>query len=118
VSDAAFPACEPRLLLDIVNGERAVFRSLAEILKRETLLRFDAIVAAAAAGDARAMGFAAHSLKGTVGTVGAARAVAQLLALEQAGLREERVCDAAAQANLRLELQAIRDEVDDFLSRL
>jgi hypothetical protein len=64
------------------------------------------------------MGFAAHSLKGTVGTVGAVRMMAQLMAIEHAGLREGRVCDAAQVEGLRQELQAIRREVADFLDGL
>jgi hypothetical protein len=115
---AAGSACQPSLLLDAVSGDRAMFATLAGILRRETFARHEAIAAAVAAGDAHAMGFAAHSLKGTVCTVGAVRMMAQLLAIEHAGLREGRVCDAAQVEGLRPGLQAIRDEVDDFLAGL
>lgn len=114
----SIPACAPRLLLDTVNGDRDIFRSLAAILVRETHLRFDAIAAAASAGDARTMGFAAHGLKGTVSTVGAEAVVALLRAIEQSGLREGRICEKTQLDALRLGLGAIRDEVGHFLNQL
>lgn len=106
------------MLLDAVNGDRDTFRSLAALLVRETHLRFDAIVATAAAGDARTMGFAAHTLKGSMANVGADGVVALLRAIEQAGLREGRVCEPAQIDMLRMQLRAIRDEVEIFLSGL
>jgi HPt (histidine-containing phosphotransfer) domain-containing protein len=110
--------CTPRLLLDAVNGDRDIFRSLAVILVRETHLRFDAVASAAAAGDARTMGFAAHGLKGTVSTVGAEDVVTLLRAIEQAGLREGRVGEETQLEALHLGLGAIRDEVAHFLKQL
>jgi len=106
------------MLLDAVNGDWEIFRSLAALLLRETHLRFDAIVEAASAGDARSMGFAAHTLKGSVANVGAEVATTLLLAIEHAGLREERVCEAQQLDTLRAELVAIRDEVASFLDGL
>lgn len=114
----AAPACSPRMLLDVVNGDAQTFRALAEVLVRETHLRGDAIAAAAAAGDARAMGFAAHTLKGSVSSVGAAEAVALLQAIEYAGLREGRTCAAAQLEALALLLQALREEVGRFMADL
>jgi HPt (histidine-containing phosphotransfer) domain-containing protein len=115
---SALPVCEPRLLLELVNGDREIFRSLAGILDRETHLRFDDIASAAAAGDVRAMGIAAHALKGTVCNVGASELVSLLKAIEHAGLREARACEPAQLDALRLQLQLIRNEVDDFLRQL
>jgi HPt (histidine-containing phosphotransfer) domain-containing protein len=111
-------ACSPQMLLDVVNGDAQTFRALAAVLERETHLRGEAIAAAAAAGDARAMGFAAHTLKGTVSNVGAASAVALLQAIEHAGLREGRTCAGAQLEALNLVLQAIREEVGRFLDDL
>lgn len=104
------------MLLDAVNGDREIFRSLAALLVRETHLRFDAIAAATTAGDARSMGFAAHTLKGSVANVGADSMVALLRAIEQAGLREGRVCEAEQLESLRLGLRTIRGEVHAFLA--
>ncbi|HLE44287.1 MAG TPA: Hpt domain-containing protein [Methylomirabilota bacterium] len=69
-------------------GAPAVFRELITVFLRDTPERLAALRRAAAAGNARAVRFAAHTLKGTCGYLGAqglVRICGELEALSGAG---------------------------------
>ena len=113
-----YRCCQPSLLLDAVEGDRTVFLELAQIFRQETVARFEDIARASAAGMLNDMGFEAHSLKGTVGTVGAAGLVVLLQRIEHAGLKQVRACTALELAQLRHLLQLARDDMDTFATML
>ena len=113
-----YRCCQPWLLLEAVDGERAVFLDLAQIFRQETVDRYDDIARASAAGAMRDLGFDAHSLKGTVGTVGASELVQLLQQIEDAGLKHLRPCSAGQLAQLRQLLQLARDDMDTFVASL
>ena len=113
-----YRVCQPSLLLDAVDGDRAVFFELAEVFREESVSRYDDIARAAAAGALNDMGFEAHSLKGTVGAVGAQALVALLQDIEHAGLRHHRPCTGEQLAQLRELLQSARDDMARFVADL
>lgn len=117
-SPPVYRCCQPSLLLDAVEGDRAVFLDLAQIFHQETVARFEDIARASAAGALRDMGFEAHSLKGTVGAVGATALVALLQQIEHAGLKHLRECTAPELAQLQHLLQLARDDMDTFAATL
>jgi len=101
-----------------VDGERDIFIELAQVFRNETLARHDDIARHAAAGACRDMALEAHSLKGTVGTVGATGIMALLVEIEQAGLKRNTPCSPEQLAQLGELLAQARDDMDDFLRTL
>ncbi|MFL6717853.1 MAG: Hpt domain-containing protein [Burkholderiaceae bacterium] len=114
----AYRCSQPWLLLQSVDNEHDIFIDLAQVFRDETLARYDDIARHAAAGAWRDMAMEAHSLKGTVGTVGAAELMALLVEIEQAGVRRHMPCNAEQLARLSDLLAQVRDDMDDFLRTL
>jgi HPt (histidine-containing phosphotransfer) domain-containing protein len=114
----AYRCCTPWLLLESVDGEREIFLELARIVHTETMARYEDIAASAEAGACRDMGFEAHSLKGTVGAVGATELMALLQDIEHAGVKRGEPCSAEQLARLRQLLQLVRDDMDAFIRTL
>jgi HPt (histidine-containing phosphotransfer) domain-containing protein len=117
-SPPVYRCCQPALLLEAVDGDRAVFLELAQIFQQETVARFDDIVRASAAGALSDMGFEAHSLKGTVGAVGATGLVRLLQDIEHAGLKHAQPCTPEQLAQLQQLLQLARDDMASFVATL
>lgn len=113
-----FQCCRPELLLAAVDGDASVFLELAQVFHQETVTRFDDIARASASGALNEMGYEAHSLKGTVGAVGATGLVQLLRDIEVAGLEQRRPCSAGQLAQLQQQLQAARDDMDLFIALL
>lgn len=109
---------QPWLLLESVDHERDIFFDLAQVFRNETLARYDDIARHAAAGAFRDMAMEAHSLKGTVGTVGATELMALLFDIEQAGIKRAMPCSAEQLARLADLLAQVRADMDDFLRTL
>lgn len=114
----SYRCSRPWLLLESVDNERMVFIELAEVFRNETLARYDDIVRYVAAGACRNMAFEAHSLKGTVGTVGATALMELLLEIEQAGMTHNTLCSHSQLARLSMLLAQARDDMADFLRTL
>lgn len=114
----AYRCSQPWLLLQSVDNERDIFIDLAQVFRHETLARYDDIARHAAAGACRAMAMEAHSLKGTIGTVGATDLMALLVEIEQAGIKRAMPCSAEQLARLSDLLAQVRDDMDDFLRTL
>ena len=114
----AYRCSQPWLLLQSVDNERHIFIDLAQVFRHETLARYDDIARHAAAGACREMAMEAHSLKGTIGTVGAAELMALLVDIEQGGIRRAMPCSAEQLARLARLLAQVRDDMDDFLRTL
>ena len=114
----AYRCSQPWLLLQSVDNERDIFIDLAQLFRHETLARYDDIARHAAAGACCDMAMEAHSLKGTVGTVGAAELMALLVDIEQGGIKRAMPCNAEQLARLANLLAQVRDDMDDFLRTL
>jgi HPt (histidine-containing phosphotransfer) domain-containing protein len=114
----AYRCSQPWLLLQSVDNERDIFIDLAQVFRHETLARYDDIARHAAAGAWRDMAMDAHSLKGTVGIVGAAELMALLVDIEQGGIKRAMPCSAEQLARLADLLAQVRDDMDDFLRTL
>ena len=112
------PSSEPRLLLDAVDGDVAVFRDLAPIFYQETVDRYADIVRFSAAGRFGDMGQEAHALKGTAITIGATALVQLLQQIEEAGLRRRLPCSVAQRSRLSELLQLAREDMESFLGTL
>lgn len=113
-----YRCCQPGLLFDAVDCDAVIFLDLAQVFHQETIARFDDIVRASAAGAFADMGYEAHSLKGTVGAVGATGLVQLLRDIETAGLEQRRPCTAEQLAQLQQQLQAARDDMAAFVATL
>ena len=110
--------CQPGLLFDAVGGDAGVFLDLARLFDLETIARYDDIARASAAGAFSEMGHEAHSLKGTVGAVGAAELVRLLQDIEHNGLRHRRSCTDEQLSQLRELLQLARDDMHAYVAVL
>ena len=110
--------CQPGLLFDAVDRDVGIFLDLAKIFDDETIARHDDIARASAAGAFSEMGFEAHSLKGTVGAVGAAELVRLLQDIEHNGLRHRRSCTDEQLTRLGELLQLARDDMHAYVAVL
>ena len=88
------------------GGDERLVRELITILQRETPGRMTAIRKAGRSGDSEALWRAAHALKSSLGTIGAARAFRAVEALERAGRRGD-ADTAAALADVEREMIAL-----------
>jgi signal transduction histidine kinase/DNA-binding response OmpR family regulator len=86
---AAAPALDPDALLDRFDGDRALRDEIATIFLEDYPRRLAAIQAAVEQRDPAALQAAAHSLKGSAGTFGAALAVEAALKLELMGRQQD-----------------------------
>ena len=89
-------------------GAAAVFRELVEVFLHDTPERLSALRAAATAGDARAVRFAAHTLKGTCGYLGADGLVRICRDLEAVAVAGAVAGDLPLLAALEAEFQRVR----------
>ena len=114
----SYRCSRPWLLLESVDNEREVFIELAQVFCNETLARYDDIVRHVAARACRDMAFEAHSLKGTIGTVGADALMELLLEIEHAGMKRNALCSQAELERLSTLLSQARADMADFLRTL
>jgi len=112
------PSSEPRLLLDAVDGDVAVFRGLVPLFLQETVDRYADIVRFSEAGRFADMGQEAHALKGTAITIGATVLVQLLQQIEEGGLRRRIPCSVAQRSRLSELLQLAREDMESFLGTL
>lgn len=101
-----------------MDRDAGIFLDLAQLFVHETIARFDDIARLSAAGAYNDMGHEAHSLKGTVGAVGATALVQLLQDIERNGLQHRRPCSEAQLAQLRQGLQLARDDMESFIAVL
>jgi HPt (histidine-containing phosphotransfer) domain-containing protein len=113
-----FRCCQPGLLFDAVDRDAGMFLDLAQVFHQETFARYEDIARTSAAGAFSDMGHEAHSLKGTVGAVGAASVVRLLQDIEHAGLRRQQPCSAGQLSQLRQLLQIAREDMDAYVAML
>ncbi|HXA47836.1 MAG TPA: Hpt domain-containing protein [Burkholderiaceae bacterium] len=107
--------CQPELMLENVGDDRDIFLQLAEIFQRESVKIFGEMKAAASALDFEQLGRQSHSLKGTVGPLGADKLVEMLIQIEEECNRNQRVCDENAIAKIDNELAHVQMELQQFV---
>jgi HPt (histidine-containing phosphotransfer) domain-containing protein len=107
--------CHPELMLDNVGGDREIFLQLAEIYKHESVKIFGQMQIAADAQDFNELGRQSHSLKGTVGPLGADDLVKILIQIEDECNRKQCQCDANRLTSIRDELAHIGTELQSFI---
>ncbi|MEC5218307.1 HPt (histidine-containing phosphotransfer) domain-containing protein [Actimicrobium sp. GrIS 1.19] len=110
--------CQPDQLMELVDHDNQVFLELTEIFMRESTEIFAHLRTAAAAADQAQMGFRSHSLKGTVGPLGADALVEMLLAVELECSKKQCTCDVDRIAAIHHELQQVKDEMQHFINKL
>lgn len=82
------------IALDRVGGDEELFREIAQLYLNEYPSIVDQIQAAIRTGSATDLQRSAHTLKGSLGTLGAEQAAAQALRLEMMG-RLQNMSDAS-----------------------
>lgn len=108
--------CAPEILLEMAGENSDIFIQLIEIFFRESRNQFTEIKSAAAIGDIVKCGNHCHSLKGTVGALGADNLVQMLQKLEDDCNQKRGDCGAARIAMLSDELHRVRTEVQKFIA--
>ena len=103
------PVFDASALLDLVGGDEDLKREIIALYLAEYPRLLAGIRAAATSGDARALQFSAHALKGSVGNMAATRAYAAAEELETLA-RAEQIPEArTAVATLERELALLEN---------
>jgi two-component system sensor histidine kinase/response regulator len=108
------PAVDTAALLDRCEGDLAWARELAQLSLDEIPQQLATLRAAVEAGDAEAIQRAAHTLKGTVGMLGATVACDVLQRLEAGGRTRDLSESGALSDMLMRELERVRAELASF----
>ena len=107
--------CQPGLLMENVGGDRGIFLQLAEIFRHESVAIFEQMRAAALASNYEQLGRQSHSLKGTVGPLGADKLVEMLVEIEDECSSKQCVCDEKRLAEIADALQYVGTELQHFI---
>ena len=108
----------PNELLDNVGGDWETFLQLAGIFRRESVVIMARIRNAAICDNLLDLGRQSHSLKGTVGPLGADQFVQMLLDIEDECHRGNCHCDEARLTVLEDELRQVRAELEEFIAQM
>ncbi|HSY29246.1 MAG TPA: Hpt domain-containing protein [Burkholderiaceae bacterium] len=104
-------------MLEIVGGDREIFLQLAEIFRRESVAIFEKMRSAAGMHNFKELGDQSHSLKGTVGPLGADELVKMLLQIEDECNELQCICDENRLSKIDNELSQIQIELQQFVDR-
>ena len=107
--------CQPGLLLENIGGDQEIFLQLAEIFQRESVAIFERMRAAALASNFEQLGRESHSLKGTVGPLGADKLVDMLVEIEDECNSSQCVCDERKLLAIADALHHVRTELRHFI---
>ena len=116
MSESNTPHCSPQILLEMAGEDREIFLQLLDIFFRESREQFAKMKSAAEANDLVNCGNHSHSLKGSVGTLGANRLVQMLQTLEDDCHQKRNKCGAERISMIREELNRVRIEVQNFVA--
>ena len=108
--------CAPENLFEMAGENSEIFLQLIEIFFRESRNQFTEMKSAAAIGDMVKCGNYCHSLKGTVGALGADNLVQMLQKLEDDCHQKRGDCGTARIAMVGVELHRVRTEVQKFIA--
>jgi HPt (histidine-containing phosphotransfer) domain-containing protein len=109
---AVYRYIDPQVLLRAAGGDLDSFRSLAHTFVAIAPPMLQRLQAALVAGEARALCYESHALKGTVGLVGAAALVAALQQLESAAGSSQLAAAASLCDGLALAFAQVLAEVE------
>jgi HPt (histidine-containing phosphotransfer) domain-containing protein len=112
-----FKHSNPVELLENVGDDRETFLQLATIFRTESVAIFGRMRDAAAKGDLLELGRESHSLKGTVGPLGANQLMQMLLDIEDECKSGNCVCDTARLAGVEDELKMVALELANFIDQ-
>lgn len=104
------------IILDRVGGDEELMREIVSIFKDEYPVLLDSIREAVAAGDARTLESAAHTLKGAVANFGAEAATGAAFDLEKIGRRGNLEAAPAALAELERQFRSLAPALDALAS--
>ena len=107
--------CQPGLLLENIGGDQEIFLQLAEIFQRESVAIFERMRAAALASNFAQLARESHSLKGTVGPLGADKLVDMLVEIEDECNRRQCVCDEGKLLAIADSLRRVQTELQHFI---
>jgi signal transduction histidine kinase/CheY-like chemotaxis protein/HPt (histidine-containing phosphotransfer) domain-containing protein len=110
------PAIDRRQLMLVVGGMPDLAAELASLVMEEVPEIAEKIPAALAAGDLGAVAGFAHKIKGSVGTVAAARAIEAANDLEQAARDDDASAAALGWDDLGRELKFLYAELDSLVA--
>jgi HPt (histidine-containing phosphotransfer) domain-containing protein len=119
MTEPADPALD-RVVLDSLRqlsepGQPDVLQEVLNLFLNDAPSRLEAIEAAVTAGDARGLQRAAHTMKGSSGTIGASALQKVCLSLEQMGKAAELSDAAAGLEQLRSEYRRVQDAIHQLL---
>jgi len=112
-----FEHSRPNELLENVGNDKETFLQLMEIFRRESVAIFGRIRDAAAKRNLSELHRQSHSLKGTVGPLGADQLVQMLLDIEDECKLGTCVCDDARLTRVENELKKVSADMDNFIRR-
>jgi HPt (histidine-containing phosphotransfer) domain-containing protein len=112
-----FKHSRPSELLGNVGDDKETFLLLVDIFRRESVIIFGRMREAAAKRDLPELGRQSHSLKGTVGPLGADQLVQMLLDIEDECKQGNCICDDRRLAVIEDEIKIVGAEIDDFIRR-
>ncbi len=114
MTSTSYRHSQPGMLLETVSGDLEVFLELNAIFTREGASKFEQLCLAAAAGDLEQLGYQSHSLRGTVGPLGADALLQMLLDLENECERKQCICDQKRLSVIEEELNQVRREMQQY----
>lgn len=103
------------IALDRVGGDEELFREVAQLYMNEYASIVDQIQSAIRAGSASDLQRSAHTLKGSLGTLGAEQAAAQALRLEMMGRLQDMTDASTALCELHRVLESFHEKLQVVL---
>jgi HPt (histidine-containing phosphotransfer) domain-containing protein len=110
------PACDRHSLRLAVGGDESIVRELLELYRQESPKLRNAVQNALGKGDAELLRRAAHSLKGTLGSMCAHEASAAAEVLELIARSGELTAADVAFADLQRKLDRLAREIEQYLT--
>jgi HPt (histidine-containing phosphotransfer) domain-containing protein len=118
VNHMKYKHCNPEMLLETVGDDKEVFIELADIFLSESISKYASLQRAALTSDWKTLGYESHSLKGTVGPLGADVLFHLLETIEIECDQNNCICDQQRLSVINSELNHIRAEVGHFVNYL
>ncbi len=112
-----FMHSHPQILLENVGDDKETFLQLAEIFRRESVSILTQMRESCGKSDLVALGRQSHSLKGTVGPLGADQLVQMLLDIEDDCVKGKYVCNEKQLAQVEDELRMVGSELTSFIEQ-
>lgn len=109
--------CQPAQLLEMVGNDQQIFLELANIFMHEGIKTFKKLRIAANALDMKELSYESHSLKGTVGPLGAEALMQMLISIENECKCLQYVREEKKISLIEEEIGHVRLEVQHFIGQ-